>query len=281
MLVFETTPHPIGFKQQQRSFLDVDQALHRSCARDLLDVDVVAKDPAGLCEGQAIELRVDAVLGLEAVLHDFELQPTDSAEDRIDEELVALAVELDSTFVGELLEALFELLAAERIFQTYAHEMLGRKARDAFKGEGLAVDEGVADAQVAAVPDADDVAGVGLFDRGPLLGHEDHRSIDRELLDVFAGFDAGADADLLDGHALFKATAGDPHKGDSITVLGIHVRLDLEHEAGEGVVDRVDRDDVAQLARARVDVAHVSGAWCGAQVREAIEKWFDTEVRHR
>ena len=89
-----------------------------------------------------------------------------------------------------------------------------------------------------------------------------------------------ADPHLLDGHALFEATARDAHERDAVPVLGIHVRLDLEHEARERVVGGVDGHDVAEGASTRVDAAHRAGSRGGAQADEAIEKGLDAEVRH-
>ena len=80
--------------------------------------------------------------------------------------------ELGGAFLGELLEALLELLAAERIVQVDPGEMLGGEIRDAHELEVLGLREGVADAVEARVVDADDVAGKGFVHHGLVLGHE-------------------------------------------------------------------------------------------------------------
>jgi hypothetical protein len=49
-----------------------------------------------------------------------------------------------------------------------------------------------------------------------------------------------AGAHVLDLHPRLEAAGADAHEGDPVAVLRVHVRLDLEDEAGEGLVVRVD-----------------------------------------
>ncbi len=74
-----------------------------------------------------------------------------------------------------------------------------------------------------------------------------------------------------DLHVALEAPRDDPHEGDAVAVLGIHVRLDLEDEAGEGRGRRVDR-------RARR-----SGGGPGLRcvLEEPVEQQLHAEVVHR
>ena len=119
--------------------------------------------------------------------------------------------------------------------------MLGREARDPLELDALAFGEGVADAQVAAVHHPDDVARIRLLDRRALAGEELLR---RGEADGLSG------ARLLHLHPRFELPRADTDKCDAIAMLRVHVRLDLEHEAGERLVGRLDDPEV-RLARKR------------------------------
>ena len=120
--------------------------------------------------------------------------------------------ELHGALLGELLEPLLQLLALQRIGEHDLHEVLGREARDALELErlALAVDQRVADAEIAAVPDAEDVAGVGLVDVDPLLRHELHRAAHRER---------AAGPDVLTVHAPREPPGADAHERDAVAVV--------------------------------------------------------------
>jgi hypothetical protein len=101
-----------------------------------------------------------------------------------------------------------------------------REGRHAAEIHLLALGQRVADAQRAVVGDADDVAGPGLLGHLAFLGEEEQRRVDRHLL---------AGPDLAQPHALGQPPAAQPHEGDAVAVVGVHVGLDLEHEAGTAV----------------------------------------------
>src|SRR5206468_9383733 len=112
----------------------------------------------------------------------------------------AIVKELDRPLLGQLLEALLQLLALQGIVEAHAHEVLGREAGDALELDGRALAEAVTDAQDAGIPHAQDVARVGLVDESALLGHELHRAGEREWL---------AGAGVLDLHAAGELTRAD------------------------------------------------------------------------
>src|SRR4029078_4513546 len=101
-----------------------------------------------------------AVLVLEAVQHDVELQHTHGADDRgRTGRLGARRIEdLRRAFLGELAEAGVELLPLHRFREDDAREMFGGEARDAAELDIRAVGQRVADAQAAAIHHADHVA---------------------------------------------------------------------------------------------------------------------------
>ncbi|MNF59915.1 hypothetical protein D3C84_415170 [compost metagenome] len=133
--------------------------------------------------------------------------------------------------------------------------------RDAGEAQGLAFAEGVADLDGAVVVQADDVAGVGLLQHLALAGEEGQRVGDLQVL---------LDPHVAHLHALLVLARADAHEGDAVAVFRVHVRLDLEHEAGE-------------LLLGGLDNAFVGGA--GQRFRrpvdDAVEHLVDAEVAQR
>ncbi|EYU01626.1 hypothetical protein PA99_2147 [Pseudomonas aeruginosa PA99] len=111
------------------------------------------------------------------------------------------------------------------------------------------------------VVQADDVAGIGLFQLLALGGEEGQRVGDLHVL---------AQAHVAHLHAFLVLARADAHEGDAVAVLGIHVRLDLEHEAGE-------------LLLGRLHAAFVGGARQRLRrpVDDAVEDLVDAEVAQR
>ena len=121
--------------------------------------------------------------------------------------------------------------------------------------------ERIGHAQVAAIEDPDHVAGPGLLDLGPLLGEELLRLGEPQRL---------AGAGKHGGHAGLEVSRADPHEGDPVAMPRIHVRLDLEHEAGEVGIGRIDG---APLRLARQRRRRVG--------QEVLEEWRHPEVGQR
>ncbi len=59
-----------------------------------------------------------------------------------------------------------------------------------------------------------------------------------------------AGADLLEPHPAHQPPGADAGEGDAVAVVGVHVRLDLEHQRGQPPLGRIHRPDIGRL-RAR------------------------------
>ena len=91
------------------------------------------------------------------------------------------------------------------------------------------------------VGDADHVAGERLVGDLALAGEEELRRVQRDRL---------AGAHLLQPHAAHQPARADAGEGDAVAVVGVHVRLDLEHQRGQAGLGRLDHARVGRL-RAR------------------------------
>ena len=204
---------------------------------------VLAVDPARRVHGDRLEHAGDRVFVLQAERDHFELQLADGAQDHV---VVAQRLEqLRRALLAELGEPLRERLHLERILEHRATEHFRREIRDAREGELLALGEGVADVDGAVVVQADDVAGEGFVRGAAVGGHERERIGDAHLL---------VEPHVVHAHAARIFARAQPHEGDAVAMLRIHVRLDLEHEAGELSFVRLDRplQAVARQRRRRV-----------------------------
>jgi hypothetical protein len=110
-------------------------------------------------------------------------------------------------------------------------QKLGRKGGDAGKAQALAFGQRVADAKLAVVRDADDVAGPGLFGQFAVGGQEQDRVGDRHRL---------FRPDMQQLHAAFEMARGQADEGHAVAVLWVHVGLHLEDEAGHRPLVGVD-----------------------------------------
>ncbi len=104
----------------------------------------------------------------------------------------------------------------------------------------------------------DDVACKGFFQLFT-LGREERQGVSN--LDVLA------DPHMAQFHAFFILAGADPHKGNPVTVLGIHVCLDLEYETAEFLFDRLY---VTLVGRA--------GERLWRPVHDRVQDMIDTEV---
>ncbi len=102
--------------------------------------------------------------------------------------------------------------------------MLRREGGHALEVQRVALGQRVPDPDAAMGRDADDVARPGFLGHLAFLREEEQRRVDRHLL---------ARAHLLQPHPLLEPARADAQEGDAVAVLRVHVRLDLEHEAGE------------------------------------------------
>ena len=139
--------------------------------------------------------------------------------------------------------------------------MLGREARNAGEFEPAVCRERVADAQRAAIHHANHVARPRLLHRRTLARQELLRAGEPQRL-------AGAHMRHLKSG--LEAAGADAHERDAVPVLGIHVRLNLEHEAGERRVRRIHEPRCGLARRGRRRELH-----------EFAQERLDAEVRQR
>src|SRR5690606_35307747 len=158
------------------------------------------------------ELRDDAVLVLQPVEQDIELELTDRADDRRDAGCRVLVEHLHRALFRELAKPRVQVLAAHRVRYGDACEVLGAEARDAAERDVAGGRERVADAQVAAVVDTDDVAGPRLLDGHTLLRQEPLRLREPYVL---------AAARVAHDHARLEPARADAHERDAVAVLRI------------------------------------------------------------
>ena len=194
--------------------------------------------PEGGFVGEPVDVGLDAVLAAQARGGDVELEIADGGQDRL-----AGAVDREEDLDGALLFQLgqpgVELLVPPRAAVLDAGEALRREARHRRELDRLALAEGVADGEEPRIDQPDHVAGERLLDRLPVLTEEPVRAGEA---------DRPAQARVEDLHVLLEAPGADPQEGHPVAVARVHVRLDLEDEAGEIGVVRRHRAAVA-LAR--------------------------------
>ena len=145
---------------------------------DRLDLVVAPDNPARRRALIGIEDRIDTVLVFQAMRDNVELQRADGAEDQV----VGRdgSKHLGRAFLGQLVQALLQLLHPQRIAQPGTAKMFRRKRRNAGELERLALGEGVAQADRPVVGNADDVAGEGLVGGVAILRHEGDGIVDGE-----------------------------------------------------------------------------------------------------
>ena len=140
-------------------------------------------------------------------------------------------------------------------------EALRGKLRNRIEGEGSAGAERIADGKEAGVHQPDDVAWVGLFNGFPITAEEPVRSRHPDL---------PAQPRVIDHHVLLEAARDNTQKRHPIAMLRVHVRLNLEHKAGELVVRRLHQP---LRAHAR--------AWRGGELEKGVQEGLDAEVGQR
>ena len=119
----------------------------------------------------------------------------------------------------------------------------------------------VADGELPRVDEAENVAGVRHVDRFAVAAEKAVRARRAQLL---------ADAAVRQHHVFLETARADAHERHAIAVARIHVRLNLEDEAGEPLVGRRDNARIARPRRRR-----------RRQIDERLQKRLEAEVRQR
>src|SRR3990167_93232 len=198
------------------------EVFHRLVGKLFQLLLAAAVDPARRPDRDRLIGTLDLVFLFQAAGDHVELEHTDRAEDDV---VAALGEEhLRCAFLRQLLQALAQLLGFQRVLQAHAAEQFRGEVRDTGKAQRFAFGEGVADLDGAVVVQADDVASIGLDQHLALAGEEGQGVTDAHIL---------TGTHMAHLHTLAVFARADTHKGDAVAVLGVHVRLDLEHEAAE------------------------------------------------
>ena len=123
------------------------------------------------------------------------------------------------------------MLGFQGIFQTRAAEHFGRKVWNAGNFPLAAFAQRIAHAQRAVVGHTDHIAGIGFVCNIAIIGKEHHRGRHSQRLAAIG----------LQLHSAFELAGGQPHKRDPVTVVRVHVCLDLEHKPGDFLVAGLQR----------------------------------------
>ena len=127
----------------------------------------------------------------------------------------------------------------------------------------LARAHGVTDAKDTRIEQAHDIARVCLVHDGAVIGH--HRRARGKLEFTVALHVEGV-------HATLELARANAHKGDAVSVVLVHIGLDLKHKAAKVVAAGIDR-----LAGERIDI----GARRRGQAQELLEEGLHTKVGER
>src|SRR5690554_1200829 len=219
---------------------------------------VVTIDPARRLHVDRLIDTIHLILLLESMGDHIELQRTHGPENQV--VVVQRLEQLGRALLGELLQPLLQGLELERILELDTLEQFRRKVRDTHKPHLLAHGKGIANLDGAVVMQADDVAGPRLLDMRPVRGEEGQGIGNLDIL---------ADTHVTHLHVLFVLARADPQESDAVAMLGVHVGLDLEHEAGELRVGGLHAPGIGLpgLRRRRI-------------LNEAIQHFAHTEVTY-
>ena len=120
-------------EQQQRAVLQILYDLHIGSSLNLVNVYLgIVLNPAKMLVGQHIELDLNIVLILEAEGQNLKLKHTYNADDDLLHTGVVLLEDLDGTLLGDLGNALKELLTLHGVHLTDSCEVLRCEGRDSF-----------------------------------------------------------------------------------------------------------------------------------------------------
>ena len=195
----------------------------------LLQGLAVGLDPAGRGIGHGFKADLGAVFRLQPVDDHVELQGTDNADDPVGAEI--RLEDLHQAFFGQILQALAHLLDAHGVGETHAAQDFRREGRQAGDVDVLAFGQRIADAELAVVGHADDVARIGKIGNLAFFGEEEDRRGNGDLL---------AGTHMFQLHAALERARAQAHEGNPVAVLRVHVGLHLEDKAGDLVFFRHD-----------------------------------------
>jgi hypothetical protein len=186
--------------------------------------------PARDLEGRILEAQLDPIFLLDPGAQHVELELADDADDPVRAD--GGPEQANDSLFGEVVQAAPHLLDLHRIVEPDPPQDLRREVGQAGERHFAPFGEGVPDPKRSVVGNSDDVAGHRDIGQLPVAGEEGDRVVDGDRL---------ADPRIVQLHSPLQSARADPDEGDPVAVVGVHVRLDLEHEAGDPRVRRVDR----------------------------------------
>ena len=157
-----------------------------------------------------------------------------------------------------MIDTLDELLALHGIQGPHPCEPFRGEYRDFFKFDFPPHSQGIAQAIHAGIKQTDDIAGVGVLDALPLVGHELLGLLHLHFL-IGAG--------MPHRHALVEHAGNHPQEGQPIPVGGVHIGLDFENEAGEIFILGLDHALVAFPGQGPLGIA-----------QETVEEGLHAEI---
>jgi len=218
-------------------------------------------DPAHQAEVQWLQGRADRILVLQPRLNHIELELAHRGQNGLPPHRIQPVKHLDRAFALQLPHTLGKLLLFRDVGVAQQREEFRLEARDRRKPDHPALSQRVADRQIVGVGQPQHIAGIRLLDDRPLIGKKAVGTLQSQRL-----------ARLRVDHRqpALEAPGTDAHEGHAVTVLGIHIGLNLEHKAGKSWLCRVDRPHIAQI-----------GLRSGRQFDESVEELAHPEVGQR
>ena len=174
---------------------------------------------------------------------------------------------LDGTFLAKLCQTLLQLFGAKRVLQHHRHEHFRcKKGQAGVEQVHRAVGDGVTQLHTAVGGKAHDVTRVGLFHGLAALAHEGHHRRGAQLLGGAHDFELHAWRVLARCHA---------HKSNAVAVVGVHIRLHLEHHATKRVIVGLHIADDGLL----VDHKRTGAlAWRWRQIDQRVQYFHHTKI---
>ena len=132
--------------------------------------------------------------------------------------------DLDYPFLGKIVERLAQLFGLSRILQLHPTQDFRRKVGQSGKADCVLLAQRVTDTQSAVVGNPNNVTRFRRVGDFAILCEKKDRRMHSDGLAQSRGGQL---------HPTFERAGNLPHEGNTVTMVGVHIRLDLEDEAGD------------------------------------------------
>ena len=166
------------------------------------------------------------------------------------------------TFFRKLHQPLQQLLLLQRVAQSNASEQLRCEVWNTRKFEIFVGGKGITNLNRTMVMQTNNVAWERLFDLLAIAGHK------RQCIGNSHVF---ANPHVLHFHAFFILTRHYPHKRHTVTVFGVHIRLNLKHEARK----------ISILGGNLCTFTGVAPQWRWCPLNQAVQHMVDAKIAQR